>query len=69
MPGVSVTHYTDKIQDLGADFFAQFDVVIGGLDNIEARRWINAVLCQFVDTNDSGACEHLASAPVAATTL
>ena len=57
--GVAVTPHNGKIQDLGADFFAGFDVIIGGLDNIEARRWINAVLCKFVGTNADGDIETL----------
>ncbi len=59
IPGVKVTPHNGKIQDLGADFFAGFDLIIGGLDNIEARRWINAVLCKFVGTNAEGDIETL----------
>lgn len=60
VPGVKVTHSTAFIQTLGAEFFRQFDLIIGCVDNIEARRWMNAVLCQFVETNADGDIEDLA---------
>ena len=41
-------HYC-KIQDRSDDFYLQFQIVICGLDSIEARRWINATLVQMVD--------------------
>lgn len=39
-----------KIQDKDIDFYRQFSVVVCGLDNIEARRWINALLAGIVDS-------------------
>lgn len=47
--GVKVTPYHGKIQDKGLDYYMQFAMVICGLDNIEARRWINATLVNMVD--------------------
>lgn len=47
--GVTVTPYFGKIQDKDEDYYMQFSIVICGLDNIEARRWINATLFEMVD--------------------
>jgi NEDD8-activating enzyme E1 len=46
VPGVSVTPYHAKIQDFDAEFYSQFHVVVSGLDNVEARRWMNSMLCR-----------------------
>lgn len=47
--GVKVTPYFGKIQDKSNDYYMQFAMVICGLDNIEARRWMNATLVNMVD--------------------
>lgn len=41
--------YFGKIQDKGDDYYMQFNLVICGLDSVEARRWINATLVNLVD--------------------
>lgn len=40
-PDVSVTAYAVKVQQLGTGFISRYDVVLGGLDNREARLWVN----------------------------
>ncbi|KAK3393223.1 hypothetical protein B0H63DRAFT_457785 [Podospora didyma] len=47
--GVKITPYNCKIQDFDEDFYMQFQLVVCGLDSIEARRWINAMLVNMVD--------------------
>ena len=37
-PWMNVVPYHGKIQDKDAEFYRQFNVVISGLDNVEARR-------------------------------
>ena len=49
VPGVQITPYNGKIQDKDEDYYMQFKLVICGLDSIEARRWINAMLIDMVD--------------------
>ncbi len=47
--GVSITPHNCKIQDKDEDFYMQFNLVVCGLDSIEARRWINSTLVDMVD--------------------
>ncbi len=46
--GVKVIPYVKRIQEFGLDFYEQFHMVIGGLDNVEARRWMNSTLHSMV---------------------
>lgn len=41
VPGCSVSYFVGAIQEKDASFYRQFQVVVSGLDNIEARRWLN----------------------------
>ncbi|KAG0170616.1 NEDD8-activating protein uba3 [Apophysomyces sp. BC1034] len=52
VPGVQVTPYFGKIQDKDDDYYKQFQIIICGLDSVEARRWINAKLIEMVDPDD-----------------
>jgi ubiquitin-activating enzyme E1 C len=47
--GVSITPHNCKIQDKDDDFYMQFNIIVCGLDSIEARRWINSTLVDLVD--------------------
>lgn len=40
-PDVVATHYTVPVQRLGIGALAEFDIIIGALDNREARAWVN----------------------------
>eukprot|EP00923_Selenidium_pygospionis_P036424 GHVN01063918.1.p1 GENE.GHVN01063918.1~~GHVN01063918.1.p1 ORF type:complete len:460 (+),score=74.72 GHVN01063918.1:45-1424(+) len=42
--GVHVTPHTMKVQDKPLQFYKQFGIVVAGLDNVEARDWLNEVL-------------------------
>jgi ubiquitin-activating enzyme E1 C len=43
-PGVTINAHFCKIQDFDTEFYKAFHVIIGGLDSIEARSWINNLL-------------------------
>lgn len=44
---VEINYHTCKIQEKGDDFYKQFDIVIGGLDNLEARFWMSTELVRI----------------------
>ena len=44
VPGCNVKPYKDRIENFGPDFYKQFNVIVSGLDNVEARRWLNSLL-------------------------
>jgi ubiquitin-activating enzyme E1 C len=44
---VKVTAHYGRIQDYSLEFYRQFDMIICGLDSIESRRWMNAMLFQI----------------------
>ena len=50
--GVKITPFNGKIQDKDEAYYKQFQLIVCGLDSIEARRWINAMLVDMVDEED-----------------
>ena len=44
VPGCKINSHTDPVQKFDEDFFRQFQIIIAGLDNVEARRWINSMV-------------------------
>lgn len=51
---MNVTAHHGKIQDKDSTFYAQFNCIISGLDNVEARRWLNATVVGLVQYDDDG---------------
>jgi len=54
VPGCNVTAHVGKIQDKDHSFYRQFKVIVSGLDNIDARRWLNSLLVDFVELETEG---------------
>lgn len=52
VPSCKINAHVCKIQDKDEDYYMQFNIVICGLDSIEARRWINATLVGMVDMDN-----------------
>jgi ubiquitin-activating enzyme E1 C len=42
--GVQVKHHHARIENFGDDFYSSFHIVVSGLDNVNARRWLNIEL-------------------------
>ncbi len=53
-PGVNIKWFTDPVQSFSKEFFEQFNVIIAGLDNVEARRWINQMVHSLVTYDVDG---------------
>ena len=54
VPQCNVIAHVGKVQDKDADFYSRFNVVCSGLDNVEARRWLNAMLVGLAEVDDEG---------------
>lgn len=46
--GVKVTPHFCRIEEKPVDFYRDFHVIILGLDSLEARRYMNQVVCSFL---------------------
>ncbi|KAI4865146.1 hypothetical protein F4820DRAFT_458421 [Hypoxylon rubiginosum] len=57
--GVKITPHNCRIQEFDEDFYMKFQLVVCGLDSIEARRWINATLVNMVDMDDQDSLKPL----------
>jgi NEDD8-activating enzyme E1 len=44
VPDCIVTPYNCRIQQKSREFYEEFSCIISGLDNVEARRWLNSML-------------------------
>jgi len=53
VPGCTVTAHIGKIQDKSKEFYQQFQIIIAGLDNIDARRWLNYLVHSLVEFEDN----------------
>ncbi|ETO35590.1 NEDD8-activating enzyme E1 catalytic subunit [Reticulomyxa filosa] len=54
VPGCTIKWHRKKLEDFGPAFYKKFDCVIAGLDNVEARRWLNAMLFDLVEFDEDG---------------
>jgi len=49
VPGVQVTPHHCRLEDKDASFYRQFMLVACGLDSVQARRWISAMLVSLLE--------------------
>jgi len=53
-PWMNVTAHHCMIQDKDPSFYAGFNVILSGLDNVEARRWLNSTVVGLVEVDEDG---------------
>lgn len=61
---INVVPHHCKIQEKDVHFYKQFDIIISGLDNIEARRWLNATIVGLVQYDDDGDIDPTSIIPI-----
>jgi len=49
IPNMNINAHVGTVQEKSLDFYREFDIVIAGLDNLEARRYMNSVLHEIVE--------------------
>jgi ubiquitin-activating enzyme E1 C len=54
IPTCRVVAHHNRIQDFDAKFYNSFNIIICGLDSIEARRWINNMVVSLLKYDDDG---------------
>lgn len=58
-----VAHH-NKIQDFDSKFYNAFNIVICGLDSIDARRWINNKMVELLRYNSDGSLDNTSVIPI-----
>lgn len=48
VPGVRVTAHHGRIEEMPPEWYQQFQIIILGLDSLEARRYMNTLVCSFL---------------------
>ena len=51
---VKITAHVGKIQEKSLSFYENFPIIIAGLDNIEARKWLNFIVHGMVTFDENG---------------
>lgn len=64
VPGTCVVPHHSNIMDFDKQFYQQFNIVISGLDSIEARRWLNAMLVSLVQFESDGSINRSSVIPL-----
>lgn len=54
--GVAVTPHFARIEDKPNEWYQRFHIIVLGLDSLEARSYMNAVACSFLEYDEVGGC-------------
>jgi ubiquitin-activating enzyme E1 C len=63
-PWMKVTPHFGDIKQKSASWYESFQCIIAGLDSVEARRWLNAMVCSLVKFDDDGDPDPTSIVPV-----
>lgn len=64
VPDCKVVAHHNKIQDFDPIFYNKFNIVICGLDSVEARRWINSMMVALLVYDESGELDQSSVIPL-----
>ncbi|KAJ7296577.1 hypothetical protein O6H91_Y114700 [Diphasiastrum complanatum] len=62
--GVMVTAHFCRIEEKDVDFYRQFQIIMLGLDSLEARSYINSVVCSFLEYEPDGGLDYSTIKPM-----
>jgi ubiquitin-activating enzyme E1 C len=51
---IEIIPHFKKVQDMDLDFYRQFHIILSGLDNIEARRYLNSLVVSLAEVDEEG---------------
>ncbi|KFH01384.1 NEDD8-activating enzyme E1 catalytic subunit, partial [Toxoplasma gondii VAND] len=54
---VHVTGHVGRLEEKDEAFYRQFQIIVAGLDSVEARRWLNAMVHSLAETDQNGDVE------------
>ena len=52
--GVVITPHHGRIEEMPREFYGQFHIIVLGLDSLEARSYLNSLICGFLEYDDEG---------------
>ncbi|CAG9464834.1 unnamed protein product [Pedinophyceae sp. YPF-701] len=62
--GANVTPHVGRIEDKDLSFYRNFHVIVLGLDSLEARQYMNALVCSMLEFDDDGAVKQSTMLPI-----
>lgn len=64
VPDCEIVAHFKKIQDFDASFYQKFNIIVCGLDSIEARRWINNTIVNLLVYDEAGNLDQSSVIPI-----
>ena len=58
-PGVKITTYKKRVQEIPFNEYTKFPIIIGGLDNVEARKYLNKIVFLLNEDEEETVCYYI----------